>query len=238
MPEPPASPAQAALTEIAGILMATSSFEDLMQHVADLSARAVPAAATCGITLSADAHVITVASADVLARLLDEQQYGVDDGPCLDALRTGRVATSDDLHTETRWDGYPAVAVAHGVRGVYSSPLQVGSRTIGALNLYATSAHAFDEESRAAAGQMAALAAAIMTAAMWHQDEVNLTDHLRNALSSRSVIDQAMGIVMGVQRCTPETAFDVLRAVSQNRNIPLRDIAAELVAKTIDPPTR
>lgn len=236
MPESPAGLAQSALTEIAGILTATSSFEDLMQHVADLSARAVPAAATCGVTLSADAHVITVASADALARLLDEQQYGADDGPCLDALRTGRVVMSDDLSRETRWDGYPAIAVAHGVRGVHSSPLRVGSGTIGALNLYAGSAHAFDDESRAAAGQMAALAAAIMTAAMWHHDEASLTDHLRTALSSRSVIDQAMGIVMAMQRCTPETAFEVLRAVSQNRNIPLRSIAAELVAKTIDPP--
>ena len=41
-----------ALTELAGLLMSTSSFEDLMQAVADLAARAVPAALTCGITLS------------------------------------------------------------------------------------------------------------------------------------------------------------------------------------------
>ena len=58
----------AALTELAGLLMATSSFEDLMQAVADLAGRAVPAASTCGITLAEDGHVITVASADALAR--------------------------------------------------------------------------------------------------------------------------------------------------------------------------
>jgi hypothetical protein len=39
-----------------------------------------------------------------------------------------------------------------------------------------------------------------------------------------------------MQRCPPETAFDILRTVSQNRNIPLRDVAADLVAKTIAPP--
>ena len=227
---------QAALTELAGLLMATSSFEDLMQKVADLSGRAVPAATTCGITLSMDGHVITVASADALARLLDEQQYTVHDGPCLEAIRTAQAVLYNDLSTETRWNGYPAMAVAHGVRGVYSSPLQVGPRPIGALNLYAARANAFDDDARSAAGQLTALAAATVTAALRHYDETTLTDHLRTALSTRSVIDQAIGIIIGMQRCPPETAFDILRTVSQNRNIPLREIAAELVAKTIASP--
>ena len=134
----------AALTELAGLLMWTTSFEDLMQSVANLAGRAVPAASTCGITLSENGHVITVASADALARLLDEQQYELDTGPCLEALRTARVVTADDLSTETRWDGYPALAVAHGVRSVLSSPLLVNEQPIGALNLYAETAHAFD----------------------------------------------------------------------------------------------
>jgi GAF domain-containing protein len=227
---------QAALTELAGLLMATSSFEDLMQAVADLAGRAVPAASTCGITLSENGHVITVASADPLARLLDEQQYEVDDGPCLEAIRSGRVVIADDLSIETRWDGYPAMAVAHGVRSVLSSPLLVNDAPIGALNLYALTEHAFTPDSRSAAAQLTALAAATVTAAMRHYDESTLTDHLRTALSSRSVIDQAIGIIIGMQRCPPDTAFDILRPVSQNRNIPLRDVAADLVAKTIAPP--
>jgi len=193
----------AALAELAGLLMSTTSFEDLMQSVADLAGRAVPAASTCGITLSENGHVITVASADALARLLDEQQYELDTGPCLEALRTARVVTADDLSTETRWDGYPALAVAHGVRSVLSSPLLVNEQPIGALNLYAQTAHAFDEDSHMAAAQLTALAAATATAAMRHYDELTLTDHLRTALSSRSVIDQAIGIIIGMQRCPP-----------------------------------
>jgi GAF domain-containing protein len=228
---------QEALTELAGLLMATSSFEDLMQAVADLAGRAVPAASTCGITLAQDGHVITVASADALARLLDEQQYEVQDGPCLQAIRTAKVVLADDLTTESRWDGYPAMAVAHGMRAVLSTPLLVNDTAIGALNLYASASGAFDADSRSAAGQLTGLAAATVTAALRHYDESTLTDHLRTALSSRSVIDQAIGIIIGMQHCPADTAFDVLRTVSQNRNIPLRDVAADLVAKTITPPT-
>ena len=69
---------------------------------------------------------------------------------------------------------------------------------------------------------------------MRHYDQATLTDHLRTALSSRSVIDQAIGIIIGMQRCPPQVAFDMLRTVSQNRNIPLRDVAADLVARTIN----
>jgi hypothetical protein len=64
-------------------------------------------------------------------------------------------------------------------------------------------------------------------------DQASLADNLRIALSSRSTIDQAIGIIIGLQRCTPGMAFDVLRAASQHRNVPLRKIAAELVESTI-----
>jgi AmiR/NasT family two-component response regulator len=105
------------------------------------------------------------------------------------------------------------------------------------MNLYAQSAYAFDADSAAAAAQLTELAAATVTATLRHYDEASLTDHLRTALSSRSVIDQAIGIIIGIQHCPPETAFDVLRTVSQNRNIPLRQVAADLVDKTIHPTT-
>src|SRR6476469_10324570 len=111
MPENGAGLTPSALSELAGLLMATSTFDDLMQAVADLAARAVPAASTCGITLSENGHVITVASADALARLLDEQQYELDDGPCLQAMRTGTAVFTDDVTVETRLNGYPGRAV-------------------------------------------------------------------------------------------------------------------------------
>ncbi len=205
-----------------------------MQRIADLAARTVPNAVTCGITLSQDGHVVTVASADALARLLDEQQYELDQGPCLEALSTGEFVSSDDLSRENRWGSYPPRALAHGVQAVYSAPLLVNSKPIGAMNFYARHAHAFDEDARAGVGQLSALAAATITAAMRHYDEATLSDHLRSALSSRSVIDQAMGIVIGMQHCSPNEAFHMLRTVSQNRNIPVREVAAELVARTIN----
>lgn len=58
---------------------------------------------------------------------------------------------------------------------------------------------------------------------------VEITNQLRAALCSRTAIDQGIGIIMGQNRCDADTAFAVLRAASQNRNIKLRDIAAEII---------
>ena len=151
-------------------------------------------------------------------------------------MATERVVYSADFGTETRWNGYPTQAVVHGIRSVYSSPLMADRTAIGALNLYGHDPDAFDEDSQRAAALFSRLTSTMITAALRHYDEVTLTDHLRAALSSRSIIDQAMGIVMSMQRCGPQEAFEVLRTVSQNRNIPLREIAAELVANTSKPP--
>ena len=221
-----------ALSELAGLLLSTDSFEGLLQGVAELSVRVVEPAATCGITLAQDDRVITVASADALAGELDEQQYKHETGPCLQALACGEVVEAADLATEDRWDGYPVIAMAHGILAVLSTPLIVDDKPVGVLNLYARAARSFTAVDRQLAGLLAGQAAIAVTAALRHYDEVTLTDNLRIALSSRSVIDQAIGIVMAQGQCGPEDAFVTLRAISQRRNVKLRVVAADLVNAT------
>jgi AmiR/NasT family two-component response regulator len=63
-----------------------------------------------------------------------------------------------------------------------------------------------------------------------------LTDQLRSSLASRTVIDQAIGVIMAQERCTQTRAFDLLRSASQNRNVKLRDIAAAIVTSVSGEP--
>lgn len=178
----------AALSELAGLLLSTDSFEQLLQGVAELSVKTIEPVKTCGITLSQDDRVITAASADALACQLDEQQYEYESGPCLEALATGAVVDAGDLVTEQRWNGYPTIAMAHGILSILSIPLIVDSKPVGVLNLYARTPRAFSAVDRQLAGLLAGQAAIAITAALRHYDEVTLADHLRIALSSRSVI--------------------------------------------------
>ncbi len=222
--------ADSALSELAGLLLSTTTFKDLVQGVAELTVRTIDSASTCGITLSQDGRVLTVASADALAAQLDEQQYEHDAGPCLEALSIGEVVEAIDLAEETRWGVYPAIALGHGIRSVLSTPLIVDGKPVGVLNLYADSALAFTDVDRRLALLLAGQATVAITAALRHYDEITLSDHLRAALSSRSIIDQAIGIVMAQQRCDAEHAFGLIRKVSQQRNVKLREVAANLVS--------
>jgi len=82
---------------------------------------------------------------------------------------------------------------------------------------------------------LAAQAAIAITGALRNYDQVTLADHLKIALASRSVIDQAIGIVMAQRRCTASDAFSTLRTVSQRRNIKLRVVATDLVTAITRP---
>jgi GAF domain-containing protein len=229
MPEAIAPLLSSALSELAGLLLSTASFTELVQEVGELTVRTVEPAATCGITLAQQSRVFTVAAADELANLLDEQQYEIGDGPCLQALVSGEVVDVPDLRTESRWNGYPTIAIQHGILAMHSVPLIVDGKPVGVLNVYARTPNAFRAVDRQLLQLLAGQAAIAVTAALRHYDEVTLSDHLRLALSSRSVIDQAIGIVMAQQRGGPEEAFAALRTISQRRNIKLRVVAAELV---------
>jgi AmiR/NasT family two-component response regulator len=63
-----------------------------------------------------------------------------------------------------------------------------------------------------------------------------LTDQLRTSLASRAVIDQALGIIMGQQRCTAAEAFDILRSAAQNRNLKIREIAEQIITSITGQP--
>ena len=220
-----------AYAELAGLLLASETFDDFSQQVAELAARTVQVAATCGITLSLNGRVVTVASADPLGRLLDEQQYDVDEGPCLEAVRTGRAVNAPDVASESRWDGYPPIVLAHGIGSIYSEPLLVHGRALGALNMYAHAPDAFTPEVKSLVRALAQLTAAGMAGALKNFDEITLTSRLRRALSTRAVIDQAVGIIIAHQHVSPEEAFGVLRRISQTRNIRLHEVARELVTR-------
>jgi AmiR/NasT family two-component response regulator len=72
-------------------------------------------------------------------------------------------------------------------------------------------------------------AVALANAYLYHST-ADLARHLRTAMDSRAVIEQAKGIVMAERRCTADEAFDFLTRLSQETNRKVRDVAAALVA--------
>jgi GAF domain-containing protein len=219
----------AGFAELQEVVLGTESVEGFLRELTDLAARQVRQGLSCGITLQPDGRPLTVASSDAFAGQVDELQYGTDEGPCLHTARTGEEVHIEDLATDGRWRTYAAHALAHGVGSSLSLPLAVPGRTIGAFNLYSRTSRAFDTDEAQRARRFAQTASGALAIAMRLADQAALTQQLREALASRSTIDQALGIIMAQQRCAVGQAFAILRSASQNRNIKLRDLAAQII---------
>ncbi|WP_217238484.1 GAF and ANTAR domain-containing protein [Streptomyces sp. AC555_RSS877] len=218
-------------------LLETDSLEDFLQTLAD-AALELSRVQGAGLTLERDGRPLTVVSAGTVATKLDEKQYGQDDGPCLQALRTGEELLVRDMLQESRWGDYPPYAAACGIRSSLSLPIAAHTHTACAINLYAAPPDAFGQADLTALRSLAAEATGAISLAQRIADTQEFADQLQTAMHSRSVIDQALGVVMGQRRCSADEAFGILRSASQHRNIKLRDLCAELITNlTGRPPT-
>jgi GAF domain-containing protein len=217
-------------TDLLALLASGGDLNSFLGDLVHLAVGQTRAAQACGLTLARASGAVTVNATGPLAQEADERQYEVDDGPCLQAMREGLVVRVDDMAAETRWGPYPALAAEAGVRSSLSLPLEVEGRSRGALNLYATRPAAFGEDDEKTAGRWASQAAGALAVALRIADGDDRADQLLGGLDTRTVIGQAVGLVMARERCTAEQAFALLRVSSQRRNVKLRDVAAALVA--------
>ncbi|WP_443054379.1 GAF and ANTAR domain-containing protein [Streptomyces sp. IBSBF 2435] len=227
---------ESAAVDLTALLLETDTLGAFLQTLAKAALRYAPAAHGCGVTLERQGRPVTVSSSGEAATQLDEAQYGQDDGPCLQAMRTGETVSVPDTLREQRWGGYPAYAAACGARSSLSLPIAPHTHTAGALNLYAPRPHAFADADMTALRSLASQATGAIALAQRIADAEEFAADIQAALQSRTVIDQAIGIIMGQQRCTAEKAFEVLRTASQHRNVKLRDLCAELVTSITGQP--
>jgi GAF domain-containing protein len=222
--------------QLLGLLVESPDMDAFLDKMVRLAAEVITPAAACGLTVRRDGHPFSAACSNDVAAQVDEIQYGTDEGPCLDALRGAGVVQVDDLSQEERWNSYRPHAIAHGVISSLSLPLIIDGENLGALNLYSATPAAFAGPQREHAEAFAAQCAAALTVGLRQVRQAQLQHQLAEAMVSSSIIDQAIGILMGQQRCNATTAFDLLRQASQHRNRKLRDIAADIIANVSGQP--
>ena len=223
-------------TELQRALLGTQTIEQFLQEVALLAARLVPDGMSCGMTMRPNGRPVTVACSDELASQVDELQYQVGDGPCLHALREGRMVHIDDTARGADWPGFQAEAASRGIGSCLALPLVADGKPVGALNLYARGVAAFGATQVRRAENLAENASGGLSLMLRLASYSELTEQLRSSLTSRAVIYQALGVVMAQERCAQAKAFEILRTASQNSNLKLRDIAAAIVTSVSGEP--
>ena len=171
-----------------------------------------------------------VAATHDVARTADALQAETGEGPAMDALRDHETVYSPTLQGHVRWRTWgPRVARELGIQSVVSYRLFTTKDTLGALNLYSCRSDAFDPDDIQNGLALAAHLAVALAA--------ELRDgHLQTALTNRTVIGQAEGMLMERYGLSGDRAFEVLRRISSDLEMKLHQVAKWLVDTGSLPP--
>jgi GAF domain-containing protein len=224
---------RSSLVDLSKLPMTDLSLSDTLSHVAQLAVRAVPGADGAGLTLlQPDRPDTTVASAEFV-RAVDDIQYGLGQGPSITAAAEGITVRSGSLETDPQWPEFGPKVGRMGVHSVLSLPLITAGGVLGAMNVYARRPDAFDARA-AELGELFAVPAAVSVQnARALSSAARLTEQLEMALSNRSMIDQAIGVLISRSGCTGAQGYDKLRSLSQSEHKKVAVVAEAMVGEAM-----
>ena len=209
-------------------LHVSGGFEDSLGRLTATAVVAIGGCESASISLLEKSEPVTWGATDQMAQDGDQIQYDEGEGPCLDAAMQERWIYTPDLPGDTRWPRSAARLSTLGVRSMFSCRLALDAapdHRLGGLNLYATQPQAFNTHDQMLGILLSSLGAVLVDAA--RQQE-----HLHNAIESRQVIGEAIGLLRAKSKLSSEQAFDLLANASQRTNIRMRDLAQQIADGT------
>lgn len=230
---------QTGLDSLAGLVAGSLTLSQVLAEVAASAVRAIPGAEGASVAVlrpeTQDHRVAErVASAPFVAEIEDIQHVRLREGPSITAVRQRRPVRSGSLGGEKQtWPRFGPKVGRLGVHSALAVPLLLPDQVVGAICVYAHGKDAFDDDA-ARFGELLAKPAAVAVHNAWVLAEaLALTDHLKAALATRPVIDQAIGIIRSRTGCTAEDAFAKLIALSQSAQRKLADVAGQIVDEAV-----
>ncbi|MFJ9663493.1 GAF and ANTAR domain-containing protein [Streptomyces sp. NPDC101219] len=210
------------MASMARNLLAESGLEPTLEEITESAVRLVPGCDAAGILVLEEGRARSLAPTDQLVVDSDRLQDRLREGPCFDVARPEldeRVFRIPDFTAPPeRWPAYVPRARDLGLGSMMGFLLYTREEELGALNMYSRKPGVFTEDSETAGWLLASHAAVAFSTALTGAQ-------LQEALATRHMIGEAMGILMGRHHVTEERAFELLRTQSQRTNTKLRDVA-------------
>ena len=200
-----------------------------LDKLAELAAWQIPACAGAHAAVWRDGEVTgTAATHPDLAELADLQLV-TGQGPVIAAADEGLTVSCPDMLEESRWPDYADAALRRGVRcSVHLVRELPGGALV--LSLFGVRPGVLDAQSNPAADMLAAFGGAVLANATAYNQAQRTATQLQDAVVSRSVVDQAKGILMHALGCDAAAALRHLREESQRRHVKVTEVAADVVA--------
>lgn len=196
-----------------------------------LAVRSLPVSGAALALMTVDGPAGTVAASDGSALELEELQFTLGEGPCVDASRTGRPVLQPDLARTGlgRWPAFAGGAHDAGLRAVFAFPLRVGAVRVGVLDLCRDTVGVLSPEELTEALAFADAATMLLLHLQpWSAGEAVPLDAL-GVLDVRAEVHQASGVVSVHAEVSLAEALALLRARAYAEQRPLRDLARDVL---------
>jgi GAF domain-containing protein len=214
---------------LAEIVYSGESFDSVYDAVCTSAVELVDGCDHASLMLRRGGGVETVAASDDVARRIDDLEKVVGEGPCLDAIDDNEPDQHmcADLASGSKWPELARMITQETpVRGMAGFRLRHGGQRIGALNVFSDAAGTLTEHSLDQAVMLTAFASVALSALESGEE----ASTLRRGLESNREIGKAVGLLMATHDIDDDRAFEMLAKVSQEMNVKVAEVAAQVVA--------
>jgi hypothetical protein len=199
-------------------------------------ARALPVSGVGLALMTDDGPAGTVAATDGSALLLEDLQFTLGEGPCVDASGSGRPVLEPDLAAtaQRRWPAFADSALAAGVAAVFAFPLRVGAIRVGVLDLYRDSPGVLSSGELADALSFADAATLLLLHEQTRGSDDGQQGNAPSVFDDRAEVHQATGVISVQARVGLAEALLLLRARAYADQRPTGEVARDVLAGTLD----
>lgn len=222
------------VSEFSGRLLTPYDVDAVLK---DLMARLVDVfdLAGAGMALAEDGELRSTVGFPARVDALEQIQNAEQAGPCVEAFRTGEVLAFPDLdRCADQWPAYCEAARARGLGSAVGIPLRLIGQSVGAVDLYATGRREWPEEDLEAAVVLADMVTAYLINASKLRQQEQLTEQLQQALESRTVIEQAKGVIAARNGVSIDEAFELIRRHARSHHVTVRGVADAIVTMGLE----
>jgi hypothetical protein len=185
--------------------------------------------------MSGDIPRGSLCSSDAVSDLIEELQYTLGEGPCVDAYRHDTIVSEPDLADPRtrRWAAFTPPVLQAGARAVFGFPMRVGTVRLGALNLYRDRPGGLSADQHADALVLADVTARWVLDAQAGAPSGVVAEQLEAGADFHFAVHNAAGIVSVQEDISVTEALIRLRAFAYGNDRPLADVAQDIIARRL-----
>lgn len=189
-----------------------------------------------GITLIADGVPTgSLCTSDPISEIIEDLQFTLGEGPCLDAYRDDRVVSEPDLarNVSTRWPAFAGPALDAGARALFAFPLRTGTARLGAINFYRDVPGVLEEDQHSDGLVVGDLVARWVLEVQGAAPEGVLATQIEEGANPRFVVYNAAGMTSAQLGISVDEAMVRLRAYAFSNARTLNTVAEDVVNRRL-----